>query len=101
MLPLRILFVLTSLVHKTSTVDQGEVPTTPTRDPTVAQQSWYNTLLPSNCVLWYNNLDDITRLPSVVNAYWTSYLQRDFLGWDSGAVTKSVWTMFIGYTRDG
>jgi len=59
-------------------------------------------LFRSNRALWFDNFDDSTHLPPVVDAYWTDYMQRNFLGWeDSGAETESVWTGIMGVTPDG
>lgn len=54
----------------------------------------------SSTPLWYNNTDDSTLLPHI-NSYFTSYMQRVFLGWrTSKAHITHLWTGIQAETSD-
>jgi glycine/D-amino acid oxidase-like deaminating enzyme len=55
----------------------------------------------SNKPLWYNNTDDSILIPHV-HSYFTSYMQRNFKGWEaSKAAITHLWTGIQGETADG
>lgn len=51
---------------------------------------------------WKNNFDDAHLFPAGVMAYWQTYMQERFLGWEnSGSTNDFVWTGIMGRTGDG
>lgn len=49
---------------------------------------------------WYNVWDDSTLLPAA-KSHFNTVMQRNFRGWDEGAVVEEMWTGIQGLTPDG